>query len=205
MSILTPGGLPRIDRLGNAVQPDFRNMIRLETLLDDPDFNDRERVRLGLGLLYGAPPPCKDEDALKELRWFYSCGKENAAGEAHNRNIRLYDFEEDAECIYSAFFSAYHIDLTAAALHWWQFMALFIQLPESTLMSQKIYYRGVDISSLKGEQRKSCELKKKAFALKKKTVVTETLQELEARRLEYVNRRFAEAERQTKRVLTDGV
>lgn len=205
MSILTPGGLPRTDRLGNAVQPDFRNMIRLETLLDDPDFNDREKLRLSLGLLYGAPSPCRDEDALKELRWFYSCGKENAAGEAHGRNIRLYDFEEDAECIYSAFFSAYNIDLTAAALHWWQFMALFIQLPENTLMSQKIYYRGVDISGLKGEQRKSCELKKKAFALKKKTVVAETLQELEARRLEYVNRRFAEAERQMKGVLTDSV
>lgn len=198
MSILTPGGLPSTDRIGNIIQPSYRNMIRLETLMDDPDFNSREKTLLGLGLLYGPSLPSDLSEALKELQWFYACGKEDEGNGSRRNTPRLYDFEEDAECIYSGFMAAYQINLTTTDLHWWEFMSLFVHLPENTLMAQKIYYRNVDTSQMKGEQRKMCELRKKAYSLKKKIAVKETLQELEAKHLDYVNRRFAEAEKRMK-------
>lgn len=200
MSILTLGGLPETDRLGNPIYPSFRNMIRLEELYADEELTDYERVLGGIQLLYGPEIPCGIEDAANELIWFYYCGKPpESTGRGGRRGARIYDFEEDADCIYSAFLSAYGIDLVSTSLHWWEFMALFTTLPENTQMAQRMYYRGLDTSKLKGSWKKECEVRKKAFALKRKTnpvVRGLSREEIDRRTKERVDRRFKEAERQ---------
>lgn len=201
MSILTLGGLPEEDRQGNPILTSFRNMIRLEELYDDPELSNQERVLCGIRLLYGDMLPGSLEDAAKELMWFYYRGEtpEEKGTAKGRRNPRIYDFQQDADCIYSAFLSAYGINLVDASLHWWEFMALFTTLPENTQMAQRMYYRGLDTSKLKGSWKKECEARKKAFALKRKTgpvVRGLSREEMERRTKERVDRRFKEAERQ---------
>lgn len=201
MSILTLGGLPDEDRQGNPILTSFRNMIRLEELYDDPELNNQERVLCGIRLLYGDMLPGSLEDAAKELMWFYYRGEmPEEKGAAKGRsNPRIYDFEQDADCIYSAFLSAYGINLVDASLHWWEFMALFTTLPENTQMAQRMYYRGLDTSKLKGSWKKECETRKKAFALKRKgnpALQTMTREELDQMTRDRIDRRYAEAQQQ---------
>ena len=207
MSILTLGGLPEEDRQGNPILPSFRNMIRLEELYDDPELNNQERVLCGIRLLYGDTIPGNLEVAAKELMWFYYRGElpEEKGTAKGKRNVRIYDFEQDADCIYSAFLSAYGINLVDASLHWWEFMALFTTLPENTQMAQRMYYRGLDTSKLKGSWKKECEARKKVFALKRRgnpALQNMTREEIDQMTKDRVARRYAEAQRllQEKRI-----
>lgn len=171
MSILTPGGLPECDRLGNALLPSFRNMIRLEDVFYDEELSGGQKILFALELLYGPESMPEDmEAAVGELVWFYHCGEEpdgKSAAKAASSE-RAYDFEEDAAYIYAGFRSAYGIDLADEDLflHWWEFMALFISLPEDTKMAQRMFYRTVDTKGMGKEQRRHYAELKKTVALK---------------------------------------
>lgn len=209
MSILTPGGLPEEDRQGHPIYPSLSNMIRLETVMDDEDLNDTQKLRQGLGLLYGDDIPPDWRQALGELMWFYS-GGEDAAGSggraAPSKSARLYDFEQDAGCLYAAFRQAYQLDISCDGpnLHWWEFRALFFNLPGDTEMAQRIYYRGVDTRELKGRQRKEAEAKKAAVALKRKRPVERTLAQINDGSRGRVRQRFEEAQHALERKQKDG-
>lgn len=198
MNILTQGGLPRQDRLGNPIHAGFHNMMRWEAILHDPGVDGMRRLTAGISLLYGdnAPPIMA---AAGELAWFYNGGKtrEENKGRGGKKPQRLYDFEEDAGYLYAAFLSAYGVDLTDESrfLHWWQFLALFSALPEDTQMYRRMMYRGMDTSKMKGEEKKFYESQKKAVALKNTAVTGKSLREIENMNREKVQRRFEEAEK----------
>lgn len=80
---------------------------------------------------------------------------------------RAYDFEQDAEMIYAGFYAAYGISLTTVDfLHWWEFMALLMGLPDTTQMGRIMYYRTVDLSQVKDKyQRGFLEEQRKHWAL----------------------------------------
>ncbi len=203
MSLIVPGGLPQVDRQKNPILTSFRNMIRLESLMYDPDVSDAERPIFALKLLYGENIPLGADDPIAELIWFYHCGKvpEDKGGGAGGSSPRLYDFEVDAPYIYAGFLQAYNINLSASAgltLHWWEFMALFLSLPENTAMGQRMAYRGMDTSELKGKQKSLYESKKKAFALPNQHTPAKSLAEMESARKQRLAKRFAEAEKQKK-------
>lgn len=183
MSILFPDGLPTTDRFGNEIYTDYRNMIRLEGIYDDDDLTDVEKVIHSLGLLYGEiPEGLSLEDAVGELRWFYTRG-ESGEESGQGSNKKLYDFDEDGDCIFTAFLTAYGIDLTKEEnLHWWKFVALMGNIPKETLLAEKIYYRGLDTSKFKGQQKKEAEKYKRIYALKKqKQTVKKRLKSLKQR------------------------
>ena len=89
---------------------------------------------------------------------------------------RYFDFEQDAEYIFSSFQQAYGINLFERMdlnhqkpMHWWEFIALFTGLPDSTRMAQVIAIRSKDIPApAKGneEYRTSIMKQKAIFALK---------------------------------------
>ncbi len=83
--------------------------------------------------------------------------------------MRIYDFNEDAMCIYSSFLQAYGIDLTDIDfLHWWKFCALLENLPAHTPMAQRMAYRAMDLSLIKDKaQRDYYEKIKREFEIKK--------------------------------------
>ena len=206
--IIFPKGLPYTDRYGNDIYTDFRNMLRLEKLFDE-EMDDSFKIYLSVKLLYGneLPQSLNYGQAAQELMWFYRCGKSEVSKEENNgsgKNARIYDFEQDADYIYAAFLGAYNIDLTDEFLnlHWWKFMALFTALPEDTQMSKRMYYRSIDTSKMKGNQKKEYERLKKVVALKKKQNIllkTMTAEELETRTRQRIVQRFAQAQKEAEK------
>lgn len=83
---------------------------------------------------------------------------------------QLYSFEQDAECIYSAFREVYGINLqTIPYMHWWEFQTLFAGLPEKTEIKQRIMYRSIDLRTIKDkDERKRIKKIQEIVALKKK-------------------------------------
>ena len=189
-------GLPYKDRLGNDIFTDFRNMLRLEAVLDDPDLDETGKVMNCLVLLYGENIPEDVVAAHDELLWFYYRGQ---TPEKPKRRIKkLFDFEEDATYIVGAFLSEYRLDLTdeEVYLHWWQFMTLFIALPDDTPMMKRMCDRNVDLSKLKGEMRRYYEERQKAVALKAaKKAMTGTYEERREAGRARIKALYAEAER----------
>lgn len=195
MNILLETGLPEeID--GTLISPDYRNMIRFELLLQDKSLSESERLYLGLRQLWTEIP--KDVDyALQKLLWFYSCGKSAApCGQQGGKALRAYDFAQDAEMIYAGFYAAYGISLTTVEyLHWWEFMALLMGLPDTTQMGKIMYYRTVELDKIKDKhQREYLAEQQRHWALDSLVATTHrSAEEAKQAMLDRARRRSAEA------------
>ncbi len=198
MNILLEEGLPEeID--GIPISPDYRNMVRFELLLQEKDMPEAERLYLGLTQLWPEIPQDVDY-AIRKLMWFYGCGRPEPEkkGRPAREAPRAYDFEQDAEMIYAGFYAAYGISLTTVDfLHWWEFMALLMGLPDTTQMGRIMYYRTVDLSQVKDKyQRGFLEEQRKHWALDPLlSSPRRTAQEIEQATLERARRRSAEVRR----------
>ncbi len=171
MSILT-SGLPKEDRLGNPIYYDYRNMVMIEALFSEFGTQDILVWDRALQWLYGHDEiqHGEPEDWLKELVWFYSGGKET--DQKKGKEPEVLSFEQDAEFIHADFLTAYGIDLAETELHWWKFLSLMKALPENTTMPKRMYYRGVKLSELKGEERKRVAKIQKQIAIVKARNIT---------------------------------
>lgn len=160
-----------IDGAEYAIESNFRTYILFEMMMQDPELSDDEKARQGLELVYPEIPE-NLEAAVDELLWFYACGKrwrEKRAGtvEGAEEVQRIYSFEHDDDCIYSAFLTQYHIDLQDIEyLHWWKFKALMRTLSSDLEFSKIMGYRSIDIdASMTKEQRDFYRRKKELYAL----------------------------------------
>ena len=157
MGILLYDGLPE-EYCGYELSTDFRNMINVDLILSDREMNDRDRVVLALAQLY---PVIPDDymKAVEGLQWFYGGGRraKKQVGEQGPGAIakKGYDFEEDADYIYSAFCETYQIRLVEIEyMHWWEFIALFKGLPDETMIKKIIYWRTCDLNRIKSKEQK---------------------------------------------------
>ena len=150
--------------------------------MDDWQLGDEERVLTALSLLYGEGIPDDMNIALDGLRWFLTCGKEadkasysdiddvdNAKESVNVKGDDIsFDFEVDASNIYAAFLKNYNIDLTKTDMHWFQFIALFSNL-KNTSLNDMMYYRTIDLSQYKGEQKAEMKALKERYKIHKIT------------------------------------
>ncbi len=196
MSILLLDGLPE-EYEGIPISADFRNMIQVDLILHDPTINETEKTIAALYQLYPEIPG-DIHKAVEGLVWFYSRG--DASGNGRDKGAKkapkkAFDFEQDANLIYAAFYATYGISLTTVDfLHWWEFMALFEGLPETTLMQRVIYWRTVDLAGLPKHEKKHVQKMRKVFALKEQEKPALDIEELNQQTKDRVARRFAEAE-----------
>ena len=161
----------KIDGTEYEINSDFRTSVLFSLLMEDDNLNEEEKVLQALNLYYPVVPD-NSEKAIEKIKWFYSCGKlDNPIGNKKARAIskKVFDFEVDANYIYSAFMSQYRIDLQdIEELHWWKFKALLEGLKEDNKLSKIIEYRSVDLSKIKDkEQRKFYKDMQKQYSLKK--------------------------------------
>lgn len=193
--LLLEGGLPEtID--GVPIYADYRNMIRFEQILDDDGLTDVQKTMLGVSQLFDELPPGGIERAVDRLQWFYSRGKaasEEDGQQGGKKAVRAYDLTYDAPCVYAAFRQAYQTDLTEIPyLHWWAFLALLENLPDSTAMAQRMQLRTMDVSKVKDKKmREHYKALQKQVALPAKAAARPRKVESMAERLA---RRYAEAE-----------
>lgn len=71
---------------------------------------------------------------------------------------RSYDFEIDADALYTSFREAYGIDLLQEDLHWWAFRELMLGLPDDTPFKQRVYYRTGSTEGMSAKQKSSLRL-----------------------------------------------
>lgn len=181
---------------GTPIRSDYRYMVMFEELIHDPDLDNTEKFRQALDLLYAAPLS-DTKSAWEGLLWYYSGGHDGADSErGKGGKFRpVYDFEQDAERIYSAFWQIYGIDLQAAPLHWWTFRALLSNLPDTCLMGEIMRIRATDISKLKGAERKRIRRLQEIYAIKRagtRELISAAERDQQLR--DYVLKRHKEAE-----------
>lgn len=197
MNILLLNGLPE-EYEGIPISPDYRNMIQVDMILRDPDLSDADKVAAALDQLYPEIPGDITK-AINGLGWFFMRGQTDSGKEGGRTPQRAFDFEQDANLIYAAFYATYGISLTTVDyLHWWEFMALFEGLPESTLIKRVIYWRTADLTSLPKEERRRVQKMRRLFALKQTDAPPLSVEEVNRQTMERVAKRFEMAEKALK-------
>ena len=157
----------RIDGEDYKIITDFREWIRFSDMLkaDMPAEYKYEFIK-EMFLDDITLNPDTFEDVLKAISSFLGMAevqlptKYNTAGKSSSKaNI---SYEYDAPYIISAFLQNYGIDLLEIEyMHWWKFKMLLDGLPEECQIKQRIYYRDVDLSSIKdkAEQKRISKIK----------------------------------------------
>lgn len=196
------------------IYADFRVGILFELMLRDDGIPREQKMGLALDLFYPEGPP-DVEAAYAGILWFVSCGKREpgALGETEDgppaadretaadgvprsaprpgppmrSRAQLYDFDEDAERIYAAFWQAYRIDLQALpvyhedpvrGLHWWKFMALLGKLPDCDF-TQAVHWRTATVpDKASREMRARMERMIRSYALPDKRTEEEKEEDL---------------------------
>ena len=156
-----------VDIAGQTVpiNTDYRTGIYFEQCLADETLDDDTKLNEVLLLYFGESigPLLTDwetvTEAINAVMWFYRCGAdENVLADSESTGSGEeeppFSYEHDSGYIYSAFLEAYHIDLTEKRLHWWQFRALFLALPEDVEFSKIIGYRTMEIPAKMSKEKK---------------------------------------------------
>lgn len=132
MNILTDQ-LPEaveIDGLEYPITTDFRAGLRVILAYEDEELTGYEKQLILLKNLYPQPP--HDNEKALELGLRFLDGGNVPQGESQP-SPRLYSFSKDAGFVFAAFRQTHGIDLETAELHWWKFLALFLDLgPDTT-------------------------------------------------------------------------
>lgn len=165
------------------INTDFRYWINYTLLLEDNSFTEEEKILTVLQLIFVDIIPENLQEAFEKIKWFYNCGEEirtsNYKPVGKNEAEKIFDYEYDANYIYSAFMTQYHIDLQDVDLHWWKFQSLFRALDDNLLFSKIQKYRAIDLKDIKDSKEKAFYKKmKKLYALPKEEIEIENKEQL---------------------------
>lgn len=165
----------KVDGRKEFLNTDFRTSIRFELLMNDSTKSDEEKLSQAMHLYYGQRsfPGKNIEEAVNKLLWFYTCGKEpekQDKKETGKKNtvskVRVYDYEHDADYIYSAFLQQYNVDLQTEKIHWWKFKAMFRALTDQCEFVKIMGYRSIEINNnMTKSQKEFYQKMKKLHAL----------------------------------------
>jgi hypothetical protein len=133
--------LPTAVLIGDTEYPietDFRTCLKVILAFEDTELTAFEKQGRLIDLLY----PKKPDDLQEAFRIgvkFLDGGK--ATDEDEDTPLRLYSCEKDANLIFAAFKQTHGIDLETADLHWWKFLALFMDLGADTVFCNLVSLR----------------------------------------------------------------
>ncbi|NFO30422.1 hypothetical protein FDB41_06670 [Clostridium botulinum] len=161
MSFLT--GILPIDVIINnkkyEIRSDFRTSILFSKLIEN-ELNEDTIIEI-LKLYYPKFNELDEKDinvAFDNILWFYRCGENEELEnnkKSNSNNSKIFDYEKDANYIYSAFLSQYNIDLQEIKyLHWWKFKALFDSLSDDNKIVEIMRYRAIDLSKIEDKEQK---------------------------------------------------
>ena len=140
-----------IDGAFYPVNTDFRACILTAMAIEDPKLADWEKAEILIENLYSEPYPENIQKAVELGFKFLSCGETTR----NSRNEKLCDLQQDSRFIYAALLKA-GVDLSKP-MHWWDFMAHFSEIPESTF-SRIVYLRMQhNKGKLTKEERAECD------------------------------------------------
>jgi len=144
MNILTKQ-LPTKIKVNNNIYDinyDFRTVILTLQALEDPELTHFEKLNILVNNIYKDDIPYEDyEEACKQASKFIDLGKDNN-GTNKKSNVRIFSFEKDANYIFTGINLTHNIDLEKEKnLHWWKFMAMFMDMSPECMFGELVYYR----------------------------------------------------------------
>lgn len=160
MSILTDELQSTIVVVGEEVEinTDFRAWIEFSQKITT--VNDNESViKLVSKVLNGLFPPLEYfDETIRQLTAFMIGEKKENRESAKELT---FDFDYDADIIFSSFWQQYGIDLSTANLHWKKFLALLNGLSEKTLFGYVSGIRTIDLNEIKDKEQRAYYAKQK--------------------------------------------
>ena len=138
---------------GIPVYTDFRRWALFFRLLADPAVPEAVKPAVAARIVCREIPqprtPGERDRVTKALLVFASGGEEEPRAEGGEP---LFDFEEDGARILASFRAAYGIDLTAARMHWWVFLALLRSLPPESAFMRAVRLRALDPAEIEDDR-----------------------------------------------------
>ncbi|MBX3046976.1 MAG: hypothetical protein KF698_08280 [Anaerolineales bacterium] len=129
-----------------ALNTDFRAALGGLMAFEDPDITDGEKQGLLLSNLF--PEADVNEftaDELIELQekagWYLNGGRSPGDDADAGGGPRVYSFSKDAALVFAAFRQTHGVDLQSVEMHWWSFLALFMDLGNETAFNQLVSLR----------------------------------------------------------------
>ena len=161
------GTLPKVlDVNGNsyAIDPDYRNILRIFEAFNDPQLSDREKAYICVRRLYKESIADADiEEAIRKAYWFCDGGD---TPKTKPDKVRTLDWTHDEQMIIPAISKVLGvIDIRELQyMHWWTFLGAFGEIGEG-LFSTVIHIRH------KQAQGKKLDKWEKEFYSKNKELV----------------------------------
>ena len=120
---------------------DYRTIIRILIAFEDSELTEEEKIIVMIKNLYkeDIEDSVLEEAVIKAIKFI-------DLGEDMNREKtlvnRVYSFSKDSSYIFSGINSTHHIDLEEMkSMHWWKFMAFFMDMSSECTFGELIYYR----------------------------------------------------------------
>lgn len=129
-----------VDGVEYPLNVNFRDAIRTILAFEDSSLTIAEKYSVLLTNLFGESVPADRSKAIALALRFLNGGEDS--DEEVTNSPRLYSFEKDSNYIFAAFRQTHGIDLAAETnLHWWKFLALFMDLGSDTVFCGLIAFR----------------------------------------------------------------
>lgn len=133
--------LPSMYKERVLINTDFKQGLKFFNILDAPGYTEEEKALLIMRCLFLSPVP-NDPKIWDFIEYYISGGENKNQGGGSEKVV---DFNQDAGRIYAAFTQVYNINLRETKMHWWEFLELFKNLPDGTMLSKVIEIRGKEI------------------------------------------------------------
>lgn len=160
--------LPTKIKIKNKIYPiryDYKTALRVIMAFEDKNLTNSEKVYITLKNIYKDNIPNDAiEEAYNKAIKFLDCGIENKDSKPTKR---IYSFSKDGNYIYTGINSTHNIDLEMQNVHWWKFVALFMDMNSECTFAEIIYYRQRAYEGkLTKEEKKTYKKLKDLFDLK---------------------------------------
>lgn len=135
--------LPKSVNIGEKsyeIRTDFRVILDIFTMLDDPELDDTDRAEGILQMFYVSwedIPPQDQQEAVDKFTWFQNGGQI----ETHKKGAKLLDWEQDYPLIIPAVNriltrdireTEYDYATNSGGVHWWTFLGAYGEIGDCT-------------------------------------------------------------------------
>lgn len=141
--------LPKTVTVGGetlAIRTDFRVILTIMEAISDPDLSDQERALCLIELFYMEPSRIRNaKEAVEACYSFIDMGESNG-----KKSPRVMDWKQDFKYIIApvnrvlgqeARGIEYDYDTNTGGLHWWTFMAAYMEIGGDCMFSQIVSIR----------------------------------------------------------------
>ncbi len=134
-------GLPTSLNIGGseyAIRTDYRVILELIEVLNDPDFSDTDKAQATIETIIEDWESVTDyAEALKQCFWFIDMGQANG-----KKTARLVDWQKDFPYIIAPVNRVLGFESRAVEyLHWWTFMGAYMEIGGECAFAQIVNIR----------------------------------------------------------------